>query len=138
MQSESGVDINIRRFLAETLFGQTQGFSLNVQRLGLSPNTVQTCSHASLGLVLVDHMDALYNQARAVHLDALDDPLQEALIVLALEEREVGLDSVEGGAVGHVEDRPRSQALSCLEDLLSLVHLQIVHEDGELLPKELG
>ena len=74
MRSESGVDFNIRRFLAETLFGQTQGFSLNIQRLGLSPNTVKTCSHASLGLVLVDPLDALHDNALALNLDALDDP----------------------------------------------------------------
>ena len=46
--------------------------------------------------------------------------------------------AVEGGAVGHVEDRPRPQALARLEDLFGLVHLQVVHEDCELLPKELG
>ena len=75
MRSESGDDIMIRRFLAETLFGQTQGFSLNVQRLSLSPNTVQTCSHASLGFVLIDSLDALHDHALALNLDTLDDLL---------------------------------------------------------------
>ena len=55
-----------------------------------------------------------------------------------LKKIEVGLDAVEGGAVGHVEDRPRLQVLARLNDLHGHVHLQVVHEDGELLPKELG
>ena len=75
MQSESGVDINIRRFLAETLVGQPQGFSLNFQFLGLNPNTVQTCSHASLGFLLVNPLDAVDDHTLALNLDALDDPL---------------------------------------------------------------
>ena len=61
--------------MSETLVGQSIGFSLNVQRLGLSPNTVQTCSHASLGFVLVDPLDALHDHALALNLDTLDDIL---------------------------------------------------------------
>ena len=45
---------------------------------------------------------------------------------------------LKSGAVWYVENRPRLQALARLEDLLGLVHLQIVHEDGEFLPEELG
>ena len=99
--------------------------SLNVQRLGLDPDAVQTCGDASLGLLLFDSLDALHDQALAVHLDAFDEPLQDELLILALEEREVSLDAVEVGTIRDIEDGPRLQALACLEDLLGLVHLQV-------------
>ena len=67
--------------------------SLNVQRLGLGPDASQTCSDALLDLVLLYPLDALVYQALAVHLGAFYEPLQEELLVLALEEREVGLDA---------------------------------------------
>ena len=82
-------------------------------------------------------MNALHDHTRAVHLDALDEPLQDELLVLALEKREVCLDSVEVGAVWHIKDWSRFQALACLEYLLGLMYLKVVHEDCELLPMEL-
>ena len=75
MRSESGVDINLRGFFAETLAGQSLGLSLDVQRLGLSPYTVQSGSHAPLGFLPVDPLDAVDDHALALNLDALDDPL---------------------------------------------------------------
>ena len=115
----------------------THEYSLNVQRLGLCTNAVQTSSDASLGLLLVDLLNALHDHTRAVHLDALDEPLQDELLVLSLEEREVCLDAVEVGAVWDIINWSRFQALACIEYLFGLVHLKIVHEDGELLPMEL-
>ena len=99
---------------------------------------VQTCSHPSLGFFLVDSLDALHDHALALNLDSLDYLLLDKLLVLTLKKREIYLDAVEVGAVGNVEDRPRLQALACLEDLLGLLHLQVVHEDGELLPRNLA
>ena len=75
MQSESGVDINIRRFFAETLVLKPKRFSLNVQFLGLNPNTVKTCSNASLGFLLVNPLDVVDDHTLALNLDALYDPL---------------------------------------------------------------
>ena len=111
--------------------------SLNVQRLGLGPDASKTRGDAPLGLLLVDPLDALHDQALAVHLDALDEPLQDELLVLALEKGEVCLDAVEVGAVWDIKDWSRFQALACLEYLLGLMYLEVVHEDGELLPMEL-
>ena len=59
--------------------------SLDVQRLGLSPDAIQAGTDASLGLLLVDPLDALHDQALAVHLEAIDEPLQDELLVLTLE-----------------------------------------------------
>jgi hypothetical protein len=138
LASESGVDGNLERFSAETLVGEAQDYSLNVHRLGLNPNAVQTCGYTSLGLLLFDPLDTLHDQALTVHLDTLYEPLQDELLVLALQEREVCLDAVEVWAVWDIEDRPRLQALACLKYILGLVNLQIIHEYGEVLPVELG
>jgi predicted lipid carrier protein YhbT len=73
----------------------------------LSPNAVQTCGDTSLGLILFNLLDALNNQALAVHLDSLNKPLQDELLVLTLEEREVCLDAVEVGTVWDIENRSR-------------------------------
>jgi hypothetical protein len=105
--SESEVDINIKKFSSESLIRLTHEYSLNVQRLGLSTNAIQTAGDASLRLLLVDLLDALLDHTRAVHLDALDEPLQDDLLVLALEEREVCLDAVEVGAVWDIKDWSR-------------------------------
>ena len=63
----------------------THEYSLNVQRLGLSTNAIQTAGNASLRLLLFDLLNALHDHTRAVNLDALDKPLQDELLVLALE-----------------------------------------------------
>ena len=83
----------------------THKYSLNVQRLGLSRNSVQTAGDASLGLLLFDLLNALHDHTRAIHLDALDKPLQDELLVLSLEEREACVDAVEVGAVWDIKDR---------------------------------
>ena len=85
MVSESEVDINIKKFSSESLIRLTHECSLNVQRLGLSTNAVQTADDASLDLLLVYLMNALNDHTGAIHLDALDKPLQDELLVLALE-----------------------------------------------------
>ena len=98
----------------------------------MSPNAFKTSCHALLGLLMVDPLDALDDHTLALNLDTLDD------LVLTLKKREICLDAVEVGAVGDVEDRPRLEALARIKDLLGLVHLQVVHEDCELLPEEFG
>ena len=105
MLSESEVDINIKKFSSVSLIRLTHEYSLNVQRLGLSTNAIQTAGDASLRLLLINLLDALHNHTRAVHLDALDESLQDELLVLSLEEREVCLDAVEVRAIWDIEDR---------------------------------
>ena len=82
-------------------------------------------------------MNALHDHTLAVHLDTLDEPLQDELLVLALEKREICLYAIEVGAVWDIKDWSRFQALACLEYLIGLMYLEVVHEDGELLPMEL-
>ena len=84
MRSESGVEIIIKKFSSESLIRETHEYSLNIQRLGLSTNAVQTTGDASLGLLLFDLLNALHDHHRAVHLDALDESLQDEFLVLAL------------------------------------------------------
>ena len=105
MLSESQVDINIKKLSSESLIRLTHEYSLNVQRLGLCTNAAQTSSDTFLGLLLFDLLNALHDHTLAVHLDALDKPLQDELLVLALYEGEVCLDAVEVGAVWDIKDR---------------------------------
>ena len=67
---------------SDPLVGDVHGYSLDVQQLGLSPKALQTGCHALLDLLLVKSQDVLHDLAGAVHLDALDEPLQEELLVL--------------------------------------------------------
>ena len=85
MLSESEVKINFKKFSSESLIRLTHEYSLNVQRLGLSTNAIQTAGDASLRLLLVNLLDALHDHTLAVHLDALDEPLQDELLELSLE-----------------------------------------------------
>ena len=85
MRSKSEVDINIKKFSSESLISKTHEYSLNLQRVGLCTNAVQTSSDTFLGLLLFDLLNALNDHTRAVHLDALDEPLQDELLVLSLD-----------------------------------------------------
>ena len=107
MVSESEVDINIKKFSSKYMIRLTQEYSFNFQRLGLNSNAVQTAGDTSLGLLLFDLLNALHDHTRAVHLDALDEPLQDELLVLPLEKREVCLDAVEVGAVWDIKNWSR-------------------------------
>ena len=85
MLSESEVDINIKNFSSESLISKTHEYSLNVQRLGLSPNAIQTSVDTSLGFLLINLLDALHDHTLAVDLNTLDEPLQHELLVLSFE-----------------------------------------------------
>ena len=53
--------------------------------LGFWGNAVQTSSDTFLGLLLFDLLNTLKDHTLAVHLDALDKPLQNELLVLSLD-----------------------------------------------------
>ena len=75
MRSESEVDINIKKFSSESLIRETHEYSLNVKRLGLSPNAIQSFGDTSLDFLLINLLDALHDHTRAVDLNALDELL---------------------------------------------------------------
>ena len=100
--------------------------------LGLHLYIFEAEHHAGLDLVFWYALHALMNVIDDIRLDALHQLLQDKLLVLAFDLKEIGLDAVEVGALGHVEDHLGSNLLAGLSNFLGFVYPQVVHEDREL------
>ena len=85
----------------------------------------------------MNQTDALNDKLSTIRSYTFHELLQDELLVLSFDKREVTFDAVEVRRVRHIEYSLNLKRLAYLNDFLGFVDLKIVHEQRELLPTEL-
>jgi hypothetical protein len=93
----------------------------------------RTCHY----LLITNCFYRVTDQANRVETIITDKLLEEHLLVLQLDQCKVALNAIEIWTVWDVEDWSDLKSLECLLGVLSLMDLQVVHEDCEWFSIEL-
>ena len=93
----------------------------------------QTFTHTPHYLVIGHSCYRLPDQRRRIDLKSLEESLEHQLLVSGLDQREVALDAIEVGTVGHVEDEGDIKPLTDLLNLFRFVDREIIEKQSERL-----